>query len=111
TLEQPEEHQRAEQRAAVVPDAAENEREPDIEAVLREKQMGLDVREVVREETTGEPRHAGAEREGLNLEAEDRLAGDGRDHLVLAYRAKDTTERRAAHPLERGIDETDRGQH
>src|SRR5262249_38131515 len=111
SLEQAEEYERAEERAAVVAAAAEDEREPDVETLLRQKHVRLDVREIVSKQDAGEPRHAGAEREGLHLEAEDRLAGDGGDDLVLADRAKHTAERRAAHALERGIDEPDRDQH
>src|SRR5262245_54592599 len=110
-LEQAEEHQRAEERPAVVTAPTEDEREPDVETLLRQEHVGLHVRQIVRKQNAGEPRHAGAEREGLHLEAEDRLAGDRRHHLVLANRAKHATERRAAQALERGIDEPDRGQH
>src|SRR5215470_16287106 len=76
-LEQAEEHQRAEERAAVTAAAAEDEREPDVEALLRQEHVGLHVGQIVREQNASEPRHAGAEREGLHLEAEDRFAGDG----------------------------------
>src|SRR5262249_15944096 len=103
--------ERARGRAAVVAAAAEDGGEPDVETLLRQKHVRLEVREIVRKQDAGEPRHAGAEREGLHLEAEDRLAGDGGDDLVLADRAKHTAERRAAYALERGVDEPDRDQH
>ena len=65
----------------------------------------------MREEDAGQPCDAGAEREGLDLEAKHRLARDAGDDLVLADGAEDTPERRATQALERQVDEPDGGQH
>src|SRR5262249_29191636 len=110
-LEKAQQHYRAQERAAVVAAAAENEREPDEEALLRQEHVRLDVGEVVREEYPGEARHAGAERKSLHLEAEDRLAGNHGHERGPADRAQHPAERRAPQALERGVDEPDRGQH
>src|SRR5262249_58308628 len=110
-LEKAQQHYRAQERAAVVAAAAENEREPDEEALLRQEHVRLDVGEVVREEYPGEARHAGAERKSLHLEAEDRLAGNRGHDLLLAGRAQHPAERRTPQAPRRGATEPGPGHH
>ena len=58
----------AEDRAAVVAEAAGQQRELDVEREQRHEHVGRDIGRVVGVERAGEAERGGAEREGLDLE-------------------------------------------
>src|SRR5262245_3877152 len=104
-LEKAQEQERAEDGAAVVAAAAQDEGEPDEERLLGQEHVGLDVGQVVAEEDAGEAGDRRADHEGLDLEADHRLAGDGSHRLVLSDGAQHAAERRAPHALEERVDQ------
>ena len=63
----------------------------------------------MRIQRAGQPQQPGAEREGLHLEGQHPLAGDRRDHVILADRAQHAAERGGGQPGERPGGQADHG--